>query len=143
MRAGGGNIPLEDILDGRVVHPTDTSTYSDTYVVQTPSAEDSSFEDILARFRRRANLVDNKPEPFFRTTDRREAHIRRNLSAEFRQRQNRLRKLVNSGVAHFRNQDYYKARRCWLAALRLDPNCQQAKRNIAVVRKILSKRELN
>lgn len=59
------------------------------------------------------------------------------LNAEYHQRQARLRQLVNSGVDHFRGREFEKAKRCWLAALRLDPECDQAKRNIAVVRKLI------
>ncbi len=126
VRSGKSTPNLEEVLDGRVINPE----------------EETSFGDILTRFRRRANLIEDKPENFFRSEER-DTYLRRSLSAEYRQRQNRLRKLVNSGVEHFRIHDFEKARRCWLAALRLDPNCQQAKRNIAVVRKLLGKHELN
>ena len=79
-------------------------------------------------------LLGNGPKSFL---------FHQTLNAEFQQRQVRLRKLVNTGVEHFREQDFEKAKRCWLAALRLDPNCQQAKRNIAVVKKLISSRKLH
>lgn len=65
--------------------------------------------------------------------------VQQTLNAEYQQRQVRLRQLVNSGVEHFRGREFEKAKRCWLAALRLDENCEQAKRNIAVVRKLIKK----
>ena len=112
---------LEDILDGRV---------------SIASEENSAFNDILRRFREHSGAFTDSPEEVYRQ-DNRHTLLKRSLDSEYFQRQAKLRTLVNAGVEHFRADEFEKAKRCWLGALRVDPGCKQARRNLSVVRKVL------
>ena len=103
---------------------------------EQPKPNDSisqALRSVLAEFREKFKEDNTVPTP---SQEENSLLVQQTLNAEYQQRQARLRQLVNSGVDHFRARQFDKAKRCWLAALRLDPNCAQAKRNIAVVRKL-------
>ena len=68
---------------------------------------------------------------------RKRLHFHQTLSIESLERQVRLRKLVNSGAEYFSDQNFEEARRCWQDALTLDPNCQPAKQNLALLADVI------
>lgn len=64
---------------------------------------------------------------------RKRLHFHQTLSAEMVARQVQLRKMVNLGIEYYSEQYYEQARTCWLEALEIDPNCQQAKHNLDIL----------
>ncbi len=52
------------------------------------------------------------------------------------ERLNKLRGFVNAGIEHFKNQRLEEAKHAWILALRIDPNCEAAKKNLEVLESI-------
>lgn len=50
-----------------------------------------------------------------------------------------IRNLINAGVENFKLHNLDQARKCWLLALRLDPECPQARKNLQVLETTLLK----
>lgn len=53
---------------------------------------------------------------------------------------NRIAKLVNSGVEHFREHRLALAEECWKSALQIDPHCKEARENLRVLEQITHKK---
>lgn len=51
----------------------------------------------------------------------------------------KLRQLVNAGIDQFRNHQLEEAKHSWVLALRMDPHCDQAKRNLEVLESVIKK----
>ena len=50
----------------------------------------------------------------------------------------RIKVLIHEGVEHFKAQRLDEAKQTWLRALKLDPYCREAKRNIAILEQVIS-----
>lgn len=57
------------------------------------------------------------------------------LATDMIERQVTLRRLVNTGIEEYSTKNFIKARSYWIEALEIDPNCQQAKHNLAILNK--------
>ncbi len=54
-------------------------------------------------------------------------------------RQLAVRNLITSGIENFKLHNLEQAKKCWLLALRLDPESPQAKKNLAILETTLLK----
>jgi DNA-binding response OmpR family regulator len=58
------------------------------------------------------------------------------------EREGKLRQYVNAGIEHFKHHRLEEAKKSWLIALRIDSSCEQAKKNLEVLDKVLTNSSL-
>ncbi|MCB0360460.1 MAG: response regulator, partial [Bdellovibrionales bacterium] len=101
--------------DDLTLHPEDVATRNSG----PKTLEEFTFRDLLIQSDR---VQDN---PYRR-------------AAEDAERDQKVTELVNAGINFFREHQLDKARQCWMTALKHDPSCKPAQRNLEILRSVLN-----